>query len=126
MRRQKRCNTAPELALRQELFHRGLRYRVNVSVFDRRRRHDIVFTKAKVVVEVRGCYWHRCPQHGTMPKANADWWAEKLAANRLRDADSARRLGKAGWVLVVVWEHEDPIKAADRVEGTLRNIDLRV
>jgi DNA mismatch endonuclease (patch repair protein) len=119
MQRQPRRNTAPELALRRELHRRGLRYRLDVSVVDSRRRHDIVFPKAMVVVEVRGCFWHGCPQHGTAPKANAEWWREKLAANRRRDEDTERRLRDADWTLVVVWEHEDPAEAAQRVVGAL-------
>lgn len=119
MVRQARADTAPELALRQELHRRGLRYRLHAAVVDRRRRHDIVFTRTKVVVEVRGCFWHGCPRHGTLPKANARWSADKLAANQLRDLDTARRLKEAGWKLVVVWEHEDCVRAADRIERAL-------
>ncbi|MGH8994916.1 MAG: very short patch repair endonuclease [Acidimicrobiales bacterium] len=123
MRRQLRSDTAPELALRKELHRRGMRYRVHVPVFDRRRRHDIVFTKARVVVEVRGCFWHGCPEHGTSPKANAAWWADKLEANRRRDIDTAHRLSEAGWKLVEVWEHEHPAAAANRIEKILKRAD---
>ena len=65
MQQQPSRNTTPELALRSELHRRGLRYRVHVPILDGRRKHDIVFTKAGVVVEVLGCFWHRCPKHGT-------------------------------------------------------------
>jgi len=116
MQNQRRTDTGPELALRRELHHRGLRYRLHVPIVDARRCHDIVFASAKVVVEVRGCFWHSCPEHRSSPKANATWWADKLAAKRRRDKDTARRFGKAGWSLVVVWEHEDPSVAADRVQ----------
>ncbi|MEY4373820.1 MAG: hypothetical protein RL219_2589 [Actinomycetota bacterium] len=60
-------DTAPELALRRELHRRGLRYRVHMPILDGRRKHDIVFSGAGVVVEVLGCFWHRCPQHSTSP-----------------------------------------------------------
>lgn len=120
MERQARRDTGPERALRSELHRRGLRYRVQVSLVDRRRKHDIVFTRAKVVVEVRGCFWHGCPDHGTLPKANRDWWAEKIEANRRRDEDTDERLAAAGWTVIVVWEHDDPVAAADRVEATVR------
>src|SRR4051812_35470940 len=79
MQRQRRSDTAPELALRSELHRRGLRYRIHVRpLLDLRRKCDIVFRPAKVAVEVRGCFWHGCPEHGTMPKANSDWWRDKL------------------------------------------------
>lgn len=122
MQRQRIRDTHPELALRRELHRRGLRYRVDRTVLERsRRRHDIVFTAARVVVEVRGCYWHACPEHGSAPKANAEWWSEKLAGNVRRDADTERALQDAGWELVVVWEHEYPVEAANRVEAAVRS-----
>lgn len=120
MVRQRRRDTGPELALRRELHGRGLRYRVNVPIIDKRRRHDIVFAGARVVVEVRGCYWHGCPTHGTRPKANSEWWAAKLGANEARDADTARRLREAGWSLIAVWEHEAPAVAAEKIERAVR------
>lgn len=113
---QKRRDTRPELAVRQILHRRGYRYQVDRPVLPAsRRRHDLVFSRARVVVEIRGCFWHCCPQHGTRPKANRQWWDDKLAANVARDDDTERQLEAAGWRLVVVWEHEDPTIAADRV-----------
>lgn len=125
MRRQKRTGTAPEIALRKELFRRGLRYRVNVAVLDRRRRHDIVFTKAKVVAEVRGCFWHGCREHRTIPKANSDWWTAKFAENRRRDEDTAQRLEQLGWTLIIVWEHDDVSESAERIEAFVRRASTR-
>jgi len=120
MRQQRQRDTEPELALRSELHRRGLRYRLQVPIIDGRRRHDIVFPRLHLVVEVRGCFWHGCPEHGTAPRANAEWWTDKIAANRRRDADTASRLADAGWELVEVWEHEDPAVAADRVQAAVR------
>jgi DNA mismatch endonuclease (patch repair protein) len=116
MVRQKRRDTRPEMELRRILHSRGYRYRVDQAVLPgSRRRHDLVFPRSRVVVEVRGCFWHSCPHHGTQPKANQRWWAEKLVANAARDADTARQLESGGWQLVVVWEHEHPREAADRI-----------
>lgn len=82
---------------------------------------DIAFTRARVAVDVRGCYWHGCPVHATAPRANADWWAEKLRANRERDLDTERRLRAAGWYVVVAWEHEDPAAVVERVVSAVRD-----
>lgn len=121
MRQQQRRNTLPELLLRRELHRRGLRYRVEKAVIPGlRRRQDIVFSRQHVVIDIRGCYWHSCPLHGTSPKANAGWWAEKLARNVERDHDTERRLREAGWTIIVVWEHEKPADAADRIEDIVR------
>lgn len=78
-----------------------------------RRRADVVFTSAKVAVFIDGCFWHRCPIHATNPKANAEFWAEKLTANEARDRDTDQRLVAAGWRVVRVWEHEHPAAAAE-------------
>src|SRR5688500_10591231 len=71
-------DTVPELALRSELHHRGLRFRVDRRpVPEVRTRADIIFGPARVAVYVDGCFWHSCPQHGTKPKANAEFWSRK-------------------------------------------------
>lgn len=120
MRHQRRADTAPELALRRELHRRGLRYRLNYPALPRtRRRVDIAFPSLRVAVEVYGCFWHACPEHGSAPKSNTAWWVGKLAANAGRDADTAARLEAAGWALAVVWEHEPSRRAADRVQALL-------
>lgn len=116
MRRQKRKDTGIEMAVRRRLHAMGLRYRVDHRVLEgSRRRHDVVFTRARVIVDVRGCFWHACPEHGTRPKANADWWEAKLEANVARDRDTERRAAEQGWLLIVVWEHDDPDEAAARI-----------
>lgn len=114
-------DTAPERALRRELHARGLRFRVDWPLpINRRRRADIAFTKARVVVMVDGCYWHGCPDHHKPPRTNRDWWEAKIGRNRSRDADTDRRMREAGWVVLRFWEHEDTTQAADEVEQAVR------
>jgi DNA mismatch endonuclease (patch repair protein) len=120
MKYQRRRDTKAELALRSELWRRGLRYRVDVKLVGRRRRVDIAFTRAMVAVFADGCFWHRCPDHASLPKANREWWRAKLDANQRRDRDTDRELRAAGWLVIRVWEHEDPVDAADRVEAAVR------
>jgi len=113
MQQQRRRDTRPELQLRRALHTAGLRYRVERPVLPgMRRRADVVFGPAKVAVFVDGCFWHRCPQHATSPRANADWWRDKLEGNRERDRDTDRLLLEQGWLPVRVWEHEDMVEAA--------------
>lgn len=122
MQRQGRRDTAPELALRRAAWRRGLRYRVDVAPLKgTRRRADMVFSRAKVAVYVDGCFWHRCPIHATAPKANSDWWADKLDTNVRRDRDTDQRLAAAGWQVLRIWEHEDMNEAADLVEELVRS-----
>jgi DNA mismatch endonuclease, patch repair protein len=114
-------DTAAEIGLRRVLHARGLRFRVDREILPGvRRRADVVFVSAKVVVFVDGCFWHSCPGHGTSPKANAEWWAGKLAANRRRDAHTNRQLRKAGWHVERIWEHEPPTVAASRIAEIVR------
>ncbi|GAA4288817.1 very short patch repair endonuclease [Georgenia daeguensis] len=116
-----RRDTGCELLLRRQLHAAGLRYRVNYPVpGNRRRTIDIAFTRAKVAVFVDGCFWHGCPEHGTQPRANADWWSQKLAANQARDADTTALLEAAGWAVVRVWEHSEPGEAAQLVAERVR------
>lgn len=111
-------DTSPELALRSALHARGLRFRVDypIRVPGRRPiRPDVVFTRARTAVFVDGCFWHSCPQHGTLPKSNEDYWLPKLARNRERDEQADRMLADAGWHVVRIWEHESVGDAIERV-----------
>lgn len=122
MRSNRRRDTSPELALRRILHARGLRYRVDFAPLAtmRQRRADIVFTKARLVVFVDGCFWHGCPDHATFPVRNADYWLPKLERNRARDLETDAALADAGWRVIRIWEHEDPTDAADRIEAAYR------
>jgi DNA mismatch endonuclease, patch repair protein len=121
MQQQRRRDTEPEVLLRRELHRLGLRYRVDHLVLPTvRRRADIVFSRAKVAVFVDGCFWHSCPVHATRPKANAEWWAEKLTRTVERDRDTDSRLTAAGWLVLRIWEHEDVVLAAQTVRTAVR------
>lgn len=124
MQRQRRTGTGPEMALRKVVWARGLRYRVNAQLplNSVRRRADLLFPKTRVAVFVDGCFWHGCPLHGTLPKANASWWQEKLESNTARDRDTDRLLEEVGWRVVRVWEHETVETAADRIQHEVRGV----
>lgn len=110
-------NTSPEIRLRRALSDLGLRYRLQTRVEPSLRwRSDIAFKGARVVVDVRGCFWHACDSHRTSPKANAERWAEKLRSNRDRDDRMVQELSARGWTVLVVWEHEDAAEAARRIQ----------
>ena len=114
-------DTKPERQLRSHLHRLGLRFRIQRKLLDGlRRKADIVFGSSRVVVFIDGCFWHGCPVHGTWPKQNAEFWRDKIETNRRRDADTDARLSEAGWLVLRVWEHEDPLEAARRVEGVVR------
>lgn len=113
-----RRDTGTEMALRRELHSRGLRYRTHLKTLPGK--PDIAFTRARIAVFVDGCFWHRCPDHGTAPKNNGKWWADKLDANVARDRRNDDDLQELGWITVHVWEHEDPSIAAEAINELWR------
>lgn len=121
MRNTRTRNTAPEMALRRELHRRGLRYRVNTQpVPGLRTTADVVFPRLRLAVYVDGCFWHSCPEHGNLPKANRPWWKAKLDATMERDQRNQRALEDRGWRVVRVWEHDCPEPGAQVVEALVR------
>lgn len=126
MSRQRQRDTAPEVALPQELHRRGLRFRGDHPLPGLPRRStDVAFTRVQLAVCVDGCFWHDCPEHGTRPKFRARWWEEKLQKNVARDRDTEARLLEAGWTVLRFWEHESPVTSAATVEDAYRELDLR-
>lgn len=122
MRAQRERDTSIERRIRSELHRRGLRFRLHQRLLaGSRREADITFRAARVAVFVDGCFWHGCPQHGTWPKNNADFWRRKIEANVARDRDTDERLGADGWSVIRVWEHESPAEAAAAIDAIVRS-----
>ncbi|MGW6556930.1 very short patch repair endonuclease [Streptomyces hydrogenans] len=122
MSRQASKDTAAELAVRRLLHAAGLRYRVEYPVPGMaRRRIDVAFTSVKVAVLIDGCFWHGCPEHTTHPKANAEWWRQKLDRNMARDRETTEHLTAAGWEVLRFWEHEAPEEVALRIAVAVRS-----
>lgn len=118
MRANRGRDTRPELAVRRILHAHGLRYRINMALdFDARRRADITFTRAKLIVFIDGCFWHGCPTHYTAPVTQAGFWAEKRAKNMARDQETTSRLEDEGWSVLRFWEHESPAAVAAAIEA---------
>lgn len=124
MSRMPRASTGPELALRRELHARGLRFRTLVRCLPGT--PDVVFTRAKLAIFVDGCFWHGCPDHCVKPKNNAQWWADKLAANIERDRRKDIELAALGWFVLHFWEHAAVEEVADEVERVWRRRTGRV
>jgi len=112
--------TGAEIALRRELYRRGLRYRVDFEVLKKPRRvADIAFPGLRIAIFVDGCFWHGCTEHATWPKQNSDFWRQKIETNRTRDANTNEWLRNIGWMVLRFWEHEPPTDAADIVVQTV-------
>jgi DNA mismatch endonuclease (patch repair protein) len=121
MSRARRRDTEPEVLVRQEAHRRGLRYRVDAVLPGMsRRRADMVFVGSKVAVFVDGCFWHSCPEHATIPRANNEWWVAKLRKNAERDRETNDHLVAIGWVPLRFWEHQSAIDIVDVIEKVVR------
>ena len=60
-----------------------------------------------LAIEIRGCFWHRCPVCSlSVPKKNLDYWEAKFARNVERDEQNLAALEAAGWKVLVLWEHQ--------------------
>jgi DNA mismatch endonuclease (patch repair protein) len=99
-------DTKPELVVRRHLHANGFRYRLH----DRRLpgTPDLVLARHRLVVFVHGCFWHQHPacRYATRPATRSEFWAQKLAANAVRDARQSAELENLGWRIGVIWECE--------------------
>ena len=124
MRAVKSENTTPELALRKALFALGFRYRLNVKALPGK--PDLVFPKYKTVIFVHGCFWHghNCKRGKRVPKSNTQYWKEKIARNKKRDAKNAAALRKLSWQVITLWECElkDANAAAQLAAARIRKM----
>jgi DNA mismatch endonuclease, patch repair protein len=115
-------DTGPERML-AALF-RSHRFKFEQHVRELPGRPDFVFRTRRLVVLVDGDFWHgwRFPlwAHKLSP-----FWCTKIASNRARDARNMRKLRRAGWKVVRVWEHQletNPARVFDGLLETLRSL----
>lgn len=106
MRSVRSKNTAPELSTRSLIHRLGYRFRLHRA--DLPGKPDLVFPSRRKVIFVHGCFWHghKCPRGSRLPKQNANYWAQKIARNKTRDAEHYRALKLLRWRFLVVWECE--------------------
>lgn len=118
MQGNKRANTKPELLVRERLRKAGLTgYRLQWKAPGH---PDIAWPGKRVAIEVRGCFWHRCPHcKPSTPKKNTEYWEAKFARNTERDAENVRKLEEMGWRVHVIWECQLKKNAIDATMADL-------
>ena len=118
MQGNKRANTKPELLVREHLRKAGLTgYRPQWKVPGH---PDIAWPGKRVAIEVRGCFWHRCPHcKPSAPKKNVEYWEAKFARNVERDAENVHKLEEMGWRVHVIWECQLKKNAIDATMADL-------
>ncbi len=122
-------NTRPELALRKELWARGLRFRVNLKTLAGK--PDVAMTKAKVAVFCDGDFWHGhnwvirgLPSLEEELSQYSEYWRQKILSNVDRDNKTTATLEAEGWTVLRFWESDikaDVARCADIVESVYKN-----
>jgi DNA mismatch endonuclease (patch repair protein) len=84
----------------------GFRFRLHRK--DLPGKPDLVFPARNKIIFVHGCYWHGhgCSVGGTGAKSNQANWGPKIAGNKARDKLHLKKLKRAGWKTLVIWECE--------------------
>jgi len=120
MRLVRSTDTKPELLVRRLTHSIGYRYRLHRR--DLPGVPDLVFASKQKVIFVHGCFWHGhdC-RLGRIPKSRVEYWEQKIAGNRERDARNLRSLSGMHWKCLVLWECQlkDDGALADRIRRFL-------
>lgn len=119
MRRIRKADTKPELAVRRIVHGLGYRFRLHRS--DLPGTPDLVFPRLRKVIFVHGCFWHQhdCRRGAKQPSTNTAYWLPKLARNVERDRSVRQQLQDDGWEASVIWECQT--KAPDEITTLVRN-----
>lgn len=123
-------DTRPEIMLRKELWHRGLRFQKNVkSLYGK---PDIVFTHVRLAVFCDGDFWHgnnwAIRGYGSFERELRRYspqWSAKIKANVARDKIATDKLTADGWYVIRLWESnikKDVKSCADQVEYAYWNL----
>ena len=98
MSRVKGRDTLPEVKLRKELWHKGLRYQVQRR--DLPGKPDLVFPRIKVAVFVDGAFWHGKKLSPERLGKMSPYWQEKIQNNIERDARNNKLLEAMGYIVL--------------------------
>lgn len=110
-------NTKPEIVVRSVVHRMGYRFRLHQKNLPGK--PDIVLSRHRKIIDVRGCFFHMhsCRYGRVKPATNDEFWLAKRQSNRLRDKRNARLLKGAGWNVLVIWECQT--KTSDHLEKVL-------
>ena len=123
MSRIRNKDTGIELALRKELWSRGIRYRKNVKTIEGK--PDIAFIGKKVAVFCDSEFWHgyNWNERKNDLKKNKEFWIAKIERNMERDAEVNRILKEQGWTVLRFWGNQikkNLSECADIIENAVR------
>ncbi|MDE2669367.1 MAG: very short patch repair endonuclease [Chloroflexota bacterium] len=117
MRKVRRVDTSPELALRRELTRRGLRYRVDYP--RAAGRPDIAMVGKRLAIFVDGEFWHGKKLSQARLAEMSGYWQRKIQRNVERDVRVNGDLMDAGWTVIRVTDravNRDLLRVANFLE----------
>ena len=123
MSRVKNKDSAIEVALRKELWSRGLRYRKNVkTIFGK---PDIAFIGKKIAVFCDREFWHGFDWETKKYeiKSRQEFWIPKIERTMERDIEVTHALEEQGWLVLRFWGNEikkNCSACADQIERAFR------
>lgn len=123
MKQVKNKDSVIELALRKELWKRGIRYRKNVKkIFGH---PDLAFLKKKVAIFVDSEFWHGYNWESRKKdfKTHQDFWIPKIERNIARDKEVNEKLESAGWSVLRFWGKEIKEDVNKCVEKIIKEIE---
>ena len=125
MKQVKNKDSVIEIALRKELWNRGLRYQKNVTkIFGK---PDLVFKGKKVAVFCDSEFWHgyNWEERKKDFKSHQEFWIPKIERNMQRDIEVTEELQKQGWKVLRFGGNEikkDVSGCAEIIEKTIRGV----
>lgn len=121
MRHIRSQNTSPELKIMKELRSRKIYFaKYSKTIIGK---PDIVFRRKKIVVFVDSDFWHGHPKRFMMPKTNVKYWRPKIERNKKRDKEVNRKLKKAGWKIIRLWDYDVKHKIDKCISKILNSIN---
>lgn len=66
----------------------------------------LFFISQKTAIFLDGCFWHGHNCRNTKPKANKEYWDNKIEKNIRRDKLVTEKLRTKGWTVIRIWECE--------------------
>ncbi len=95
-----------ETMLAKELWHRGVRYRLNYKALPGS--PDIAITKYRIAVFVDGEFWHGFDWDNRKAKlkSNREYWIAKIEENIKRDNRNDATLEGMDWIVLHFWEKD--------------------
>lgn len=97
-------NTKPELAVFRELRRRKVYFQKHYKRAPGS--PDVALPSKKRAIFIDGTFWHGYQFKKKREKLNHEYWVKKIETNIARDNRNRRKLRKAGWKVLRVWEHD--------------------